>query len=84
MKKFLNLGIQPLANSYLKKKNLNKKEAKFNLSAGFDEKTYLVSILKTVSKEKMFNKEYPYKSSESRTMRSAFKKFAIKIKKNYA
>jgi SAM-dependent methyltransferase len=83
MKKFLNLGIQPLANSYLKKKNLNKKEAKFNLSAGFDEKTYLVSILKTVSKEKMFNKEYPYKSSESRTMRSAFKKFAIKIKKNY-
>ena len=24
----------------------------------------------------MFNKEYPYKSSESRTMRSAFKKFS--------
>ena len=83
MKKFLDLGTQPLANSYLKKKDLYKKERKFNLSAGFDQKSYLVSILKTVSKEKMFNKDYPYKSSESKTMRYAFKKFAVKIKKKY-
>ena len=83
MKKFLDLGTQPLANSYLKKKDLYKKERKFNLSAGFDQKSYLVSILKTVSKEKMFNKDYPYKSSESKTMRQAFKKFAVKIKKKY-
>ena len=83
MTKFLDLGAQPLANSYIIKKNLNKKEKKFNLSAGFNKKNYLVSILKTVSKERMFNSDYPYKSSESKTMRSSFKILANKIKKIY-
>ena len=50
MKKFLDLGLQPLANSYLTKKNLNLKEKKFRLEVGFDPKNYLVSILNTVSK----------------------------------
>ena len=36
---------------------------------GFNPENYLVSILNTVPKEKMFNDEYPYKSSESLTMR---------------
>ena len=58
MKKFLDLGLQPLANSYLIKKNLNSKEKKFRLEVGFDPQNYLVSILNTVSKEKMFNKDY--------------------------
>ena len=83
MKKFLDLGIQPLANSYLKRKDLHKKEKKFNLSAVFDKKNYLVSILRTIPKEKMFNKDYPYKSSESKTMRMAFKTLAKKIKKRF-
>ena len=56
MKKFLDLGPQPLANSYILKKNLEKKEKKFHLIVGFNPKNYLVSILNTVSKEKMFNK----------------------------
>ena len=30
MKKFLNLGLQPLANSYVTDKNLNKKEKNLN------------------------------------------------------
>jgi methylation protein EvaC len=83
MKKFLNLGQQPLANSFIKKKNITKKEKKFNLSVGFDEKNYLVSIVNTVSKEKMFNKNYPYKSSESKTMKNSFKSLANKIKQKY-
>ena len=65
MKKFLDLGLQPLANSYLDDENLFKKEKKFRLEISFDPKNYLVSILNTVSKEKMFNEKYPYKSSES-------------------
>ena len=44
MKKFLDLGLQPLANSYLIKKNLNSKEKKFRLEVGFDPQNYLVSI----------------------------------------
>ena len=78
MKKFLDLGLQPLANSYLDQKDLNKREKKFNLQVSFNPKNYLVSILNTVSKEKMFNEKYPYKSSESFTMRNSFKKL-IKI-----
>ena len=81
MKKFLDLGLQPLANSYLDNQNINKKEKKFKLEVAFNPENYLVSILNTVSKEKMFNENYPYKSSESLTMRKAFKKFSIKIKK---
>ena len=83
MKKFLDLGLQPLANSYIKKKNLRLKEKKFNLSVGFNSKNYLVSILNTVSKKKMFNEDYPYKSSESKTMQKSFKNLSSKIKKYY-
>ncbi len=83
MKKFLDLGLQPLANSYLLKKNLNRKEKKFRLSVGFDEKKYLVSIINTVPKEKMFNEKYPYKSSESYTMKKEFKNLSKKIKKKF-
>ena len=83
MKKFLDLGYQPLANSYLNSKNLYIKEKKFKLVVGFDKNNYLVSILNTVPKEMMFNKDYPYKSSESLTMRDAFKKLSNKIKKKF-
>jgi hypothetical protein len=83
MKKFLDLGLQPLANSYLKKDQLNTKEKKFRLVIGFNPKNYLVSILNTVPKEKMFNQNYPYKSSESMTMRNQFKNLSIKLKKRF-
>ena len=83
MIKFLNLGLQPLANSYLKKKNLNHKEKKFKLEVAFNKKNYLVSIVNTVSKEKMFNNMYPYKSSESKTMRKSFKDLTTKVKKRF-
>ena len=83
MKKFLDLGLQPLANSYILKKNLKLKEKKFRLVVGFETRNYLVSILNTVSKEKMFNKDYPYKSSESKTMRSSFAKLAKKLKAKF-
>ena len=75
--------MQPLANSYISTQNLNKKEKKFRLAVEFDPKNYLVSIVKTVPKEKMFNKDYPYKSSESLTMRKSFKKLSEKIKKRF-
>ena len=81
IKKFLDLGNQPLANSYLTKKDLNKKEKKFKLVAGFNTKNYLVSIMNTVPKEKMFNDKYPYKSSESKTMQESFRNLSNNIKK---
>ena len=83
MKKFLDFGFHPLANSYLNSRNLHIKEKKFKLVVGFNKENYLVSILNTVPKEMMFNKNYPYKSSESLTMRNAFKKLSNKIKKTF-
>tara|TARA_Y100001970_G_scaffold254251_1_gene329843 strand:- start:6141 stop:7319 length:1179 start_codon:yes stop_codon:yes gene_type:complete len=83
MKQFLNLGFQPLANSYLEKKDLNKKENKFELIIMYDNKNYLVSILNKVSKKKMFNENYPYKSSESLTMRKSFKNLAKFLKRKF-
>ena len=83
MIKFLNLGLQPLANSYLEKKKLSIKEKKFKLEVAFNSKNYLVSIVKTVPKEKMFNNTYPYKSSESKTMQKSFKELTAKIKKKF-
>tara|TARA_B100001559_G_scaffold262515_1_gene227766 strand:- start:179 stop:394 length:216 start_codon:yes stop_codon:yes gene_type:complete len=50
MKKFLDLGLQPLANKYLSKKDLasKRKEQLYHLEVGFDNKTKLVSILNKV------------------------------------
>ena len=78
MKKFLDLGMQPLANKYLLKKDLKKKEQFYHLEIGFDNKTKLVSILNKVSSKKMFNSNYPYRSSMSKTMVSSFKKLSKK------
>ena len=83
MKKFLDLGLQPLANSYVSEENLKKKEKKFKLEIGFNPKNFLVSILNTVPKEKMFNENYPYKSSESLTMRKSFKNLAKFLKQRF-
>ena len=78
IKKFLDLGMQPLANSYLKKKDLirEKKELFYHLEVGFNPKTKLVSILNTVPSKKMFDDNYPYRSSMSKTMLLSFKKLS--------
>ncbi len=83
IKKFLDLGQQPLANSYLKKKNLYKKEKKYRLQVGLDIEKKLVSIIRTIPSGKMFNDNYPYRSSISKTMNQSFGYFAKKIKKKF-
>jgi len=80
---FLDLGLQPLANSYLKKNHLNKKEKKYRLKVCFDKITKLVSIKKKFSSKVMFDNEYPYRSSMSKTMIKSFKKLAQDIKRKY-
>ena len=78
---FLNLGQQPLANYYLDKNQINKKERKYRLIICFDNKSKLVSIKKTFSSKMMFNNKYPYRSSMSQTMQKSFKDLAQQIKK---
>ncbi len=80
---FLDLGLQPLANNYLKKNQLNKKEKKYRLKIGINIDSKLVSINKPISSKLMFNNRYPYRSSMSKTMIDSFKKLSKKIIRDY-
>ena len=80
---FLNLGNQPLANYYLKKEQIKNKEKKYKLIVCYDTVTRLVSIKKTFSSKMMFNDQYPYRSSMSKTMQKSFKILSDKIKKQF-
>ena len=80
-KKFLDLGLQPIANSFLKFKN--QKEFKYNLSIGFDTDNFLVSLMKTVNPKKQYTRFYAHRASESKTMRKAFKIVATNLKKRF-
>ncbi len=84
-KKFLNLGKQPLANSFLSsnsKKILNK-EFFYNLTVSFDTLDYLVSITNPVNPKYQYTDKYAHRASESFTMRNAFAKIAKDIKKKF-
>ena len=80
---FLDLGFQPLANAFIKNKNVNKREIKYRLKICFNKNNYLVSIKNTFSSIKMFNNTYPYRSSMSKSVTMSFKKLAKKIKKKF-
>ena len=84
-KVFLNLGRQPLANSFLKNidKNTLRNEFFYNLKICFNTKNYLVSIFRPVNPKKQYTDKYAHRASESKTMRSAFKKVAKKLIKRF-
>jgi methylation protein EvaC len=84
-KKFLNLGIQPLANSFLSsnsKKSLAK-EFFYNLEVSFNTSSYLVFISKPVNPKLQYTDKYAHRASESITMRNAFKKIANRLNEKY-
>ena len=85
IKKFLDLGMQPLANRYLfKKRKLSKlKNYLYRLEVLFNTKTKLVSLRKKIPVKKMFNNQYPYRSSMSMTMINSFKKLSQKINRKF-
>ena len=85
-KKFLDLGIQPIANSFLPKntKKILNKEFFYNLSVSYNKKNCLVSVTNPVNPKIQYTDKYAHRASESITMREAFKKTAksLKIKFN--
>tara|TARA_B100001029_G_scaffold177540_1_gene182414 strand:- start:570 stop:1760 length:1191 start_codon:yes stop_codon:yes gene_type:complete len=86
IKKFLDLGLQPLANKYLRRsrKLIKKNNELYHLEVMFDSNTKLVSLNKKIPVKKMFNNKYPYRSSMSKTMTLAFKKLSKKIKARFS
>ena len=78
---FLDLGVQPLANNFLKK--YSAKQPKYNLKLYFNTKSKMVSISKRIPSSVMFNSKYPYRSSMSSTMRTSFRQLSNEIKKKF-
>ena len=85
-KNFLNLGKQPLANSFLptNSKKILSKEFFYNLNVAFDTKTFLVSVAKPVNPEFQYTDQYAHRASESITMRNSFSKIANKLNKKFS
>ena len=84
-KVFLNLGRQPLANSFLKdiKEKTLRNEFFYNLKICFNTKNYLVSIKRPVNPKKQYTDKYAHRASESKTMRLAFKNVAKNLFKRF-
>ena len=77
--KFLDLGKQPIANGFLDEDQFSD-EFFYNLSVGFDGDTSLVTHMNYVEPTLMFNDEYSYRGSMSKTMRNHFREFSKYIK----
>ena len=84
-KKFLDLGLHPLANSFLSKKELKypKKEYFYKLSVGFDTKSFLVSLMNTVNPKRQYTDKYAHRASQSTTMNKSFINIANILKKKF-
>ena len=81
-KEFLNLGKQPITNSFLTRKEFDN-EYFYELSVVFDDETKLVSLKNKVEPETMFNETYAHRASMSKTMRDSFKKVADSLKSEF-
>ncbi len=84
-KNFLNLGKQPIANSFLSsisKKSL-RSEYFYKLLVSFDTKSFLVSVKEPVNPKIQYTDKYAHRASESKTMRAAFKTTALKLQKRF-
>tara|TARA_R100000008_G_C3587739_1_gene174058 strand:- start:8097 stop:9266 length:1170 start_codon:yes stop_codon:yes gene_type:complete len=69
--KFLDLGMQPIANRFLTSSQIDN-EFLYNLSVGFDQESCLVTNMDYVKPALMFNRDYAYRGSMSKTMRDHF------------
>lgn len=78
-KEFLDLGKQPIANCFLYEKDIPN-EYFYNLKVGFDIKTKLVTHMEYIDLSLMFNENYSYRGSMSKTMVNHFKEFSDSFK----
>ena len=79
--KFLDLGKQPIANGFLYPSEIEN-EYFYQLEVGFDDDTKLVTHMEYVDPPLMFNENYAYRGSMSKTMVEHFKQFSGKVKED--
>lgn len=80
--RFLSLGDLPLANSYLTKKELKKRELKIPLDIYYCHTCHLAQLLDIVDRGLLFN-NYAYFSSASSTLVEHFEKYAESVYKKF-
>lgn len=80
--RFLSLGDLPLANSYLTKKELRKRELKVPLNIYYCQTCHLAQLLDIVDRGLLFN-NYAYFSSASSTLVKHFEEYAKDLIKKF-
>lgn len=73
--KVIDLGLQPLANAFLRKEDIGKLEAKYPLEVYFCEKCSLAQLIHVVDKEILF-RDYIYFSSGMPKLSNHFQSYA--------
>ena len=81
-REFLNLGKQPLANSFINSEDINS-EFFYELKVVWDSKTCLVSLKDFVKPNLMFNDKYKYHTSLSTPMVKHYKNISDRLKKEF-
>ena len=81
--RFLDLGFSALSDGFLTKKNLDDLEITYPLNVLLCKTCGLCQLGYTVPPEKMFNKNYPYDSSTTKTGREHFTKMGYDICNNF-
>jgi len=76
----INLGSTPLANSFLKEKQLRNKEKRYPLKVNFCKNCHHLQLSHIVNAKKMFD-NYLYITNNSKQNRDHFKNYAIDIQK---
>ena len=81
-KEFLNLGRQPLANSFINSEDINS-EFFYDLKVVWDSKTCLVSLKDFVKPNLMFNDKYKYHTSLSTPMIQHYEEISDSLQKEF-
>ena len=79
---FMSFGKMPLANGFITKDQFDN-EFFFEMNVCFNENLSLLQLGNHPKPEKMFNIDYPFYTSSSRTMIKHFSEYANWIKKNF-
>ena len=80
--KFLTLGLQPLANDFLSKRELKQKEKFYPLDVYFCHQCSLVQLIDVVSKEELF-RDYVYFTSGMPKISDHFRNYAEEVMKKF-
>jgi len=80
--KYLDLGHSALANSFLSKKDLSKKEMQFPLRVAYCPKCHLSQLMDIIDRKKIFE-HYAYFSSTSPQLEQYFQNYAEDLKKKF-